>query len=69
MNFLKNLFRTNKKMVVTFHMKSGENILVECEDIKIEKQANDLVGYNIFGPQRGQSFYVRLDDISAITHT
>ncbi len=55
-------------LVVTFHMKSGENILVECDDISIKTTGNDLVSYDLQGVRKGTAMYIRLDDVSAITY-
>ena len=55
-----------RKRTITFHMKSGAVITEKAYDIKITKDGNDLLGYEINGCGN-KLFYVRLSDISAIT--
>lgn len=56
-------------MKITFHMKSGATIPVVAEDIVIKKRdGNEIYSYELKGMARASDlFYLRLDDISAIT--
>ena len=56
-------------MKITFHLKSGAAITVVAEDISINKRdGNEICGYELIGMKRPDAlFYLRLDDISAIT--
>lgn len=55
------------KMVVTFTLKSGRQIDVKCDDVKITIQGNDLVGYKLDGAV-DRLMYLCIADISAITY-
>ena len=55
-----------RKRKITIHMKSGAAIRIKAHNITIKKNGNDLLGYEITGAGE-KLFYVRLDDISAIT--
>ena len=59
--------RVTYKMVVTFTLKSGRQIDVKCDDVKITIQGNDLVSYKLEGAAAGL-MYLRVEDISAITY-
>jgi hypothetical protein len=65
MEWLKQIF--TKKHKATFHMKSGATITTTCTELSLKKRDNDLVGYTIYGAPVNALFYVRLDDVSAIT--
>lgn len=66
MNWLKQLF--TKKHKVTFHMKSGAAITTTCTKVGIQKaNGNDLHSYTVEGTPTDFLFYVRIDDVSAIT--
>lgn len=57
-----------KKYKVTVYLKSGDRLEFECDEISINKNGNELTGWNIEGVKAGALFYVRLDDVSAITY-
>ena len=59
--------RVTYKMVVTFTLKSGRQIDVKCDDVKITIQGNDLVGYKLDGAV-DRLMHLRIADISAITY-
>lgn len=67
MNWFISLF-ISYKVLVSFHMKSGEVIKVRCDDFKLQHQANELTGYEFIGVVPGDATYIRLDDISAVTY-
>lgn len=51
------------------YLKSGAVLTIKCSDIKIKKQnGNDLIGYEFVNAKGGDAFYIRIDDISAITY-
>lgn len=56
--------------LVTIHLKSGAQLKVRCKDIKIKfRNGNELSSYEFIGASNpGAVFYVRIDDISAITY-
>ena len=56
-------------ITVTFHMKSGAAINVDCDSMEITREGNKLSGYSLenVSPQ-GSAYYIRLDDVSAITY-
>lgn len=59
-----------KMMTVRFHMKSGREIRVECANIKITKNGNDLIAYSLESVDKrygDPTFYIHLDSIEAIT--
>jgi hypothetical protein len=66
LNRLKQLFA--KKICVTFWLKSGDRLTIKARSVEIEKNGNELIGYNLDGIKPGQPFYVKLEDISAITY-
>ena len=56
-------------MKITFHMKSGRDLIVEADDINIKKHGNDLTGWDMNGVKKqGQCFYIRIDEVEAITY-
>ena len=59
--------RVTYKMVVTFTLKSGCQIDVKCDDVKITIQGNEIVGYKLDGAV-DRLMYLRIADISAITY-
>ncbi len=59
--------RVTYKMVVTFTLKSGCQIDVKCDDVKITIQGNEIVGYKLDGAVN-RLMYLRIEDISAITY-
>ena len=59
--------RVTYKMVVTFTLKSGCQIDVKCDDVKITIQGNEIVGYKLDGAVN-RLMYLRFEDISAITY-
>lgn len=65
---MKNWFKQKPKYRITimFYMKSGAVIYARCDNIKIQKSGNDLVGYEMEGNAKEDTLYFRLDDISAI---
>jgi len=59
-----------RKMIVTFHMKSGKSISARCEEIKIRKNGNELVGYemtNVDKRDGDSTFYICLEQVEAIS--
>lgn len=57
------------KLIASVYLKGGQVIYVHCDDLSVSKQnGNDLVGYSFTGAVTGESFYFRIDDISAITY-
>lgn len=62
------LLPTTFKYDATFHLKSGEKLVVRCDDIKITYNGSELTSYNMLGVGTGDALYIRLDDISAITY-
>lgn len=67
MNWFISLF-TSYKILVSFHLKSGEVIKIPCDDFKLQHRGNELVGYDIIGAKVGAATYIRLDDVSAVTY-
>ena len=62
----------NKKMTVTFHMKSGRSIKVQCEEFQLKKNGNEIVGYSLNGIDKRHgdpAFYIHMGSIEAITTT
>ena len=59
--------RVTYKMVVTFTLKSGCQIDVKCDDVKITIHGNEIVGYKLDGAVN-RLMYLRIEDISAITY-
>ena len=57
--------RKPKKVKFGFLFKNGVEVIIECDKLKIESKGNELVSYEIEGG-KGEAFYFRLDDISAI---
>ena len=60
----------NKKLTVTFHMKSGRDVKVRCEEFSLKKNGNEIVGYTLEGIDKRHgdpAFYIHLDSIEAIT--
>lgn len=56
-------------MEITFHMKSGRDIVVEAESITINKSGNDLQGWDITKVKnKGECFYINIDQVEAITY-
>lgn len=52
---------------VTFILKSGKEINIQCEDMKINDYGNDLRGYTIVKMKPANNLmYCRIEDISAI---
>jgi hypothetical protein len=64
---MKNPFLKLIKTRATFIMKSGANIVVYCNDIKITFSGSELRSYNINGIRGENPFYIRIEDVSAIT--
>jgi hypothetical protein len=57
-----------RKHTVTFHLKSGTTLKTTCKSITIQKtNGNELVGYKAEGMPPNWLFYLRIDDVSAIT--
>lgn len=56
-----------RRTVVSFYMKSGGIVQVRCEDVKITYVGNELRSYEFTNKAPGQGFYIRIDDISAIS--
>lgn len=59
-------------MLVTFHMKSGNEIVIECETLKTSRSHLDhkLTSYELTYPEdyRGRKLHtLNLEDIEAIT--
>lgn len=50
---------------ITIILKSGKEIIFECENMTITKAGNQLTGYTVEGGT-GKLFYVRLDEIAAL---
>lgn len=57
------LFTT--KLTAVFVLKSGKEVAIRADDVKITKSGNNLTGYTIEGGD-GTMFYCRLDEIAAI---
>jgi len=65
---IERFFGPSYKLMVTFHLKSGTKVDVPCDDIKIKHEGGRLIEYNMEGCATNLAFYIRLDDISAITY-
>lgn len=58
-----------KHMKITFHMKSGRDLVVEADDITINKSGNDLRGWEMTKVKnQGECFYINIDQVEAITY-
>lgn len=70
MKFLEKYFskKVTFKLTAMFHMKSGSVVYVRCDSLKITKNGNELVSYEITGVSAEDSLYIRLDDVSAIQY-
>jgi len=67
MEFLKNLFK--KRYKVAIYLKSGETIHVDCTEFEIDRRnGNELSGYKVKGMKKPYVLYLRIEDVSAITH-
>ena len=70
MKWLENrIARSNQKLIVTFHMKSGKSISARCESITIKKNGNELVGYemtNVDKRDGDNTFYICLDILQTL---
>lgn len=55
-----------KKHRITIMLKSGATVEFTCAEFKIQKQGNELVGYQIVGGDYLQMMYVNLDQVEAI---
>ena len=61
-------FFTTYKYNATFHLKSGKELVVRCDDIKIKTTGGDLTEYSMDGSHPGDALYIRIDDVAAITY-
>ena len=70
MNWFINLFKPKLtfKLTVTFHLKSGNKLVVPCDDITWKTDGNNLTGYDITGMKAGSLSFCALDQIEAITY-
>lgn len=55
----------SKKCILTIYLKSGSVLTFKCANVTINKSGNDLTGISI--DKCLEYFYLRLDDVSAIT--
>ena len=53
----------NKARII---LKSGADFFVVCDDLKISKSGNELVGMSWTACDENPPVYIRLDDVSAI---
>jgi hypothetical protein len=54
---------------VSFYMKSGQVIKVDCREIQIKSSGEELTSYKMTGLKHpGQAMFIRITDISAITY-
>ena len=63
-------WKTNRarKLIVTFHMKSGNRISVRCDEIVIKKNYNKLYAYEMKNvDKRDVEFYICLEQVEAIS--
>jgi transcriptional antiterminator Rof (Rho-off) len=56
-----------RKKIVTFHLRSGVALSTRCRELTIRKDHDQSLSSYSFAGSDGNLFYVRLDDISAIT--
>lgn len=57
-----------RKLIVTFHMKSGNMISARCEEIVVKKNGNELVAYEMKNIDVCDStFYICLEQVEAIS--
>jgi hypothetical protein len=56
-----------RKKLVTFHLRSGVALSTRCRELTIRKDHDQSLSSYSFTGGDGNLFYVRLDDISAIT--
>lgn len=61
---LRKLFK--RKLRVTFHMKSGAELTIKCDQITTKVDADQALTSYVINGGVGLAHYIRLDDISAI---
>lgn len=55
----------SKKCILTVYLKSGSVLTFKCSTVTIDKNSNQLSRFSI--EQCAKYFYLRLEDVSAIT--